>query len=128
MWCLVMWLAAVSYADDIEGRYWNPDHTRQVEVKLNEGLLTGTIVWVKTPEQHDQLGQTILRDFQRAGDRWMGGTVVSPVNGRVYSGTVWLEAGDLMMRGYVGLPVFGRTARLERVECLPTSKDSHCKL
>ncbi|MEM6926879.1 MAG: DUF2147 domain-containing protein [Myxococcota bacterium] len=122
-----IWLASTAWADAIEGRYWNPDRTRQIEVTIEQGVLSGTVVWVKTPQQTDEIGTQIIRDFERAGERWKGGTVVSPLNGRVYSGVIWIDEGDLMMRGYVGVSFLGRTARLDRVEPEATPEDSHRK-
>ncbi|MEO0602218.1 MAG: hypothetical protein AAF211_12325 [Myxococcota bacterium] len=62
-----IWLASLAWADDIEGKYWNPDRTRQIEVTIEQGVLCGTVVWVKTPEQNDQLGTEIIRECVLAG-------------------------------------------------------------
>jgi uncharacterized protein (DUF2147 family) len=56
------------------------------------------------------LGMVILRDFRPEGDRWVGGTVLDPKNGKVYKGKIWSVGGDrLRMRGFVGISLLGRT-------------------
>ena len=56
------------------------------------------------------LGMIILRDFRPEGERWTGGTVLDPKNGKVYKGKIWCEGSDrLRLRGYVGISLLGRT-------------------
>jgi uncharacterized protein (DUF2147 family) len=57
------------------------------------------------------LGMTILRGLRRDGDGFRGGTILDPDEGRVYRcSAALLDRGRrLEVRGYVGLPLFGRT-------------------
>jgi sterol desaturase/sphingolipid hydroxylase (fatty acid hydroxylase superfamily)/uncharacterized protein (DUF2147 family) len=49
------------------------------------------------------LGMQILGGYRREGDRWTGGRVLDPENGKEYSSTVWLEGPEhLRVRGYWG--------------------------
>ncbi|MCK9418022.1 MAG: DUF2147 domain-containing protein [Nitrospirae bacterium] len=67
----------------------------------------------KTP----RLGLAILRDFAHAGEnKWAGGKVYDPKNGKTYSGKMTLVTpGQLEMRGFLGISLLGRTATWTRV-------------
>ena len=59
-------------------------------------------------------GMQILEGYRRDGDRWTGGRVLDPENGKEYSSSVWLDGPDrLRVRGYWGL--FYRTQTWHRV-------------
>ena len=49
------------------------------------------------------VGLVILRDLSASGDRYKGGTIMDPDDGKVYKSEVWLEDGKLKVRGYLGL-------------------------
>jgi uncharacterized protein (DUF2147 family) len=57
------------------------------------------------------LGMTILRGLHREGGSFVDGSILDPDDGRVYRcNATLLEGGrKLELRGYVGLPYFGRT-------------------
>ncbi len=57
------------------------------------------------------VGMTILWDLSRKGNEWSGGFILDPENGTVYRCSFALAEGGkkLKVRGYVGLPLFGRT-------------------
>lgn len=59
----------------------------------------------------DQLvqGMTIIRNLVPKGKEWVDGDILDPENGKVYSCKIWIEGGDLMVRGYVGFSLMGRT-------------------
>jgi len=74
-------------------------------------------------ERKDQpvLGMTILRNVKASGDDkgvWDGGDILDPNNGKVYK--VRLKPIDggkkLEVRGYIGVPLLGRTQTWLRVE------------
>jgi uncharacterized protein (DUF2147 family) len=105
------------------------DHTGKaksiVEIREQNGTLTGTIVTLLNPPtphptcnlcsgaKKDQplVGLEILWGFHLDSDRWDGGQVLDPENGKVYSASLRLEDGGrkLRVRGYIGLPLLGRT-------------------
>ena len=66
------------------------------------------------------LGLEIIRGAKRNadGDRWEGGSIVDPKNGKVYK--LRLEPVDggkkLEVRGFIGFSLFGRTQTWIRVE------------
>jgi uncharacterized protein (DUF2147 family) len=63
------------------------------------------------------LGMVILKEFEYRGAwKWKGGTIYDPENGKTYRGSIRLTSGGtLKMRGYVGIPLFGRTTVWTRV-------------
>ena len=76
-----------------------------------------------TDERKDQLvlGMTILRNVKKNSsdaELWDGGEILDPNNGKVYK--VRLKPVDggkkLEVRGYIGMPMLGRTQVWQRVE------------
>ena len=55
------------------------------------------------------LGMEILKGLEWDGDEWDDGTILDPKNGKVYSCKLWLEDGDLQVRGYIGFSLIGRS-------------------
>ena len=98
------------------------------------GTLTGKVEKIADPARQDArcgdcegtrkdqpvLGMTIIEGV-RAGssaDLWDGGTILDPNNGKVYKVRLRPTEGgrQLEVRGYVGLPLLGRTQTWVRVE------------
>ena len=44
-----------------------------------------------------------------------GGKLYDPKNGKTYKGTMTSEGNSLLLRGYIGVSLFGRTAKWDRV-------------
>jgi uncharacterized protein (DUF2147 family) len=105
------------------------------------GQLCGTIRWLLHPlrdglPEVDQLnadaslrhrrvcGLPLLGGFVAAGDgRWSGGWIYDPDDGETYRSTITLTAdGTLRVRGYVGIPLLGRTETWTR----PTAPLTPC--
>ena len=57
-----------------------------------------------TGADHNQpvVGLIIIRDIAPGDDRFKGGTVLDPENGKVYKAELWIEEGKLKVRGYLG--------------------------
>lgn len=47
-------------------------------------------------------GMVIIQDLVQDGDKYKGGTILDPENGKVYNCKLWIEDGKLMVRGYIG--------------------------
>ena len=59
----------------------------------------------------------IIWDMEKDGDQWDDGKIVDPANGKVYSCKIYLKDKDnLIVRGYIGFSLFGRSQTWERVE------------
>jgi uncharacterized protein (DUF2147 family) len=71
-----------------------------------------------TGKRHDRpvLGMTILWNFHRHGDIWVGGEVLDPESGDSYHATLRLRDGGatLDVHGYIGIPLLGRSQVWER--------------
>ena len=107
-----------------EGRWTTiDDHTGEirsiVRVRIDNGELRGDVEKVvPRPGEHEDpvcarcrgarrnqrvVGMEILSGYRRDGDRWTGGRILDPENGKEYSSAVWLESPDrLRVRGYWG--------------------------
>ena len=48
------------------------------------------------------VGLVIIKDLSASGDRYKGGTIMDPDDGKVYRAEVWPEDGKLKVRGYLG--------------------------
>jgi uncharacterized protein (DUF2147 family) len=64
------------------------------------------------------VGMIILQGVRRSGDGYSAGRILDPDEGRVYKCRVALLDGGrkLEIRGYVGLPLFGRSQTWTRKE------------
>lgn len=119
------------------------DSTNQAKslVKITEdnGALQGEVVKLlnRTPEEiardgeqpvcikcdgkrKDQpvVGMTVIWGVSRDGDKWSGGKILDPKNGKTYKVTLTLTNGgqSLEVHGYIGFSLFGRTQTWQRVE------------
>jgi uncharacterized protein (DUF2147 family) len=115
-------------ADTIVGEWVTPESKARVQIYREGDEFHGKIVWLKEPEKDGKavvddknpdeklrtrpvLGLVLLRGFKHGGDdEWSGGNVYDPESGNDYSGTMTLKNGvTLELRGYVLIPLFGRT-------------------
>jgi uncharacterized protein (DUF2147 family) len=57
------------------------------------------------------LGMTILNGLKKDDDSWSGGTVLDPHNGKTYKAKITMkdDGKKLEMRGYIGVPMLGRS-------------------
>lgn len=73
-----------------------------------------------TDTRHNQriLGMKILEGVRKQHDVYGGGTVLDPDNGKVYRVklTPSADGRTMELRGYIGIPLFGRTEQWTRIE------------
>lgn len=64
------------------------------------------------------IGLTILFNIKKDGDEYSGGKILDPANGKLYSSKLKLIDSNkkLEVRGYIGMPMFGRTQTWLREE------------
>ncbi len=135
---------ATSYAaqgDDILGVWNNEEKDGKIEIYKCDGKYCGKIVWAKEPNypagskegtpgtprldhlnpdaakrSRPILGLQIVKDFIFVGeDVWKGGTVYDPKSGNTYRGKIRIVSpNELDLRGFVGIPLFGRTTTWTR--------------
>ena len=121
--------ATAQEADAILGTYLNEKQTAHIEIFKDGAAYSGRIVWHKEnrkdyknpdPALQDRplVGLVFLKGFVYDPEEkeWDDGEVYAPDDGKTYSGYLWLGDGVLKMRGYVGIPLFGRTAVLTPLE------------
>lgn len=92
----------------------------EVQITEQGGKLTGTITGLTDPndkagkpktctackgEDKDKpiIGLVIIKDLKPDGDRYKGGTILDPEDGKVYKAEIWTEDGKLKVRGYLGV-------------------------
>ncbi len=124
-------LAEVANGDGILGVWLNAEQDGYIKIykkaKTFEGIVVGGVnpddanrVDINNPDparrNRSLLGLIILRGFDFNGtNRWTGGQLYDPNNGKTYQGSLELIDGDkLALRGYVGIPLFGRTENWTR--------------
>ena len=99
--------------------------------------LCGRIIWLKQPlddqgkakfdaknpdaalQSRPIIGLPLLANFSPGEETgvWSNGTIYNPEDGEIYSCTLTLQdSNTLKVRGYVGLPLFGKTQIWTRVE------------
>lgn len=118
-------------AEEYYGLWWNEDRTGifELQASTNNGI-EGITRWGEKPDVDKNNPDPALRSRPLKGitflwgfeyvpkkNRWKDGKVYDPDNGKTYSAKMELEKDGtiLKMRGYVGVSLFGRTARFERV-------------
>ena len=128
--CCLLFSASMAFgqsADKIVGIWVPAKGTSQVRIfKATNGKYYGKVEWLK--EDKDKLdvnnpdvkmrdkkiwGLMILKDFSynTQKNRWEGGTVYDPDNGKTYHLKLTLspDGRKLDVRGYIGTPLFGRS-------------------
>jgi uncharacterized protein (DUF2147 family) len=101
--------------------------TALIRITENRGELQGRIEKLfRTPDEEqnpkcvlckdarkDQpiVGMTIVSGLKKSGDEYSGGEILDPADGKVYKSKLTVREGGkkVEVRGYVGMPMFGRS-------------------
>jgi uncharacterized protein (DUF2147 family) len=131
-----MFLSHPARAGTPVGLWYAEGGAAQVELTRCGHALCGRVAWLRSPfdedgcEQRDRhnpdpalrerpvIGMEILSGLQASVDdrTWSGGTIYDPVSGNTYRCILQLEGENrLRIRGYVGIPLIGRTTTWIRV-------------
>jgi uncharacterized protein (DUF2147 family) len=135
----IIFLVASAYGsgrEDIIGIWNNDDDRAKIEIFHCNGAYCGRIVWLKRPDypaddprgmagtprvDRDNpnsalrtrrlLGLQIMEGFNYSGENsWDNGSIYDPDSGKTYKSMMKLVSPHrLELRGYVGIPFFGRT-------------------
>jgi uncharacterized protein (DUF2147 family) len=119
------------------GRWWAEGGAAQVEIFPCAKALCGRVVWLRSPfdddgcpmqDEHNPdpalrnrelIGMEFLsglRPSPNAPDVWTDGQVYDPTSGRTYRAALTLDGSRrLLLRGYVGFQLLGRTTTWTRV-------------
>lgn len=112
--------------DAVLGHYWSPKKDGKIEIFKSGNKYMGKFTWGKNPRKdtnnpdparRDQplTGMVFLKDFVYDNGTYTGGTIYDPNNGKTYQCKMWLQNGDLKVRGFIGISLLGRTELFERV-------------
>ncbi|WP_206952595.1 DUF2147 domain-containing protein [Trinickia acidisoli] len=87
----------------------------------------GKLCTACTDERKDKpvLGMTIIKSMKHDGDKWDGGNILDPENGKVYKCNMHLEDGGqkLIVRGYIGFSLLGRSQTWLRQDAAAQAKN-----
>jgi uncharacterized protein (DUF2147 family) len=129
-------LLAVSHAGDmppVEGTWLSGDGDGWIEITLAGNGLSGVIRGSPNsgndrPDTDDKnpdpalrsrplTGLELFEGFSWDGEgRWTGGTIYDPNSGKTYRCIItWVDENTLSVRGFVGIPMLGRTETWKRV-------------
>ena len=103
------------YSQGIFGKWLTEAGDAKVEIYEANGKVNGKIVWLqKGPDTKDihntdeklrsrkLMGVNILSGLSKKQDKWEGGRIYNPKNGKNYKCSIWLEGDQLKVRGYIG--------------------------
>jgi len=130
-----MTLSSLAQTDAIVGQWYNQEKDAVIDItKAENQTFEGKIVWMLNPNDENgnpktdplnpdesmrsrsRMGMVIMYGFAYDEDNvWDEGEIYDPKSGNTYSGTITLSSeNQLDLRGYVGLPIFGRTSKWTR--------------
>ena len=99
---VLMFVSAVAYSQGVIGKWVTEGGDSQVEIYQNGDQLCGKIVWLKKGD-----GQLDVhnpdKSMRKKGDKYEGGKIYNPKNGKTYKCSIWLEGNNLKVRGYVAM-------------------------
>jgi len=123
-------------AGDPIGRWYAEGGAAQVDIRDCDGELCGQVVWLRSPfdengcELRDRynpdeslryrpvVGIEVLRGLvpTSGAGSWESGTIYDPGSGNTYRASMnMLGENRLELRGYIGIPLIGRTTKWFRV-------------
>ncbi len=129
-------LPSLSYAQSPAGLWLTESGKAAVEVSDCGGTLCGKIAWLKDPideagkprldknnpaaelKSQKLCGLLMVGNFKAAGkpNEWDGGFIYNPEDGKTYSSEMELKSADVLgVRGYVGIPLFGKSQTWTRL-------------
>lgn len=115
-------------SDDIKGVWLSENKDGKVEVYEQNGKYFGKLIWLKNEFEKDGKtlrtdvnnpneslrkqplkGLVILKNLTFEDGYWVGGEIYDTKSGKTYSCKAKLEDKKLILRGFVGVSLFGRS-------------------
>ena len=109
-------MSVIGYAQNVTGKWVTEGGDSQVEIYQSGDKLCGKIVWLKAgdgkldsknPDKSLQsrklVGCNILTGLKKGKEKWEGGKIYNPKNGKTYKCAIWLDGNNLKVRGYLGV-------------------------
>lgn len=121
--CAAFTFKSINGSDDIVGTWLTSDKDAHVKVyKTTAGNYAGKLVWIKEPNNEDGTpkldvenpneslrsrplqGLVFLTGFTYDAEEkeWLDGKAYDPQSGKTYKAAIWMEDGNLKLRGYWG--------------------------
>lgn len=119
--------------DDIIGRWERDVKDGRMEIFKSGSHYYGKLLWganvveadnvtskkdIKNPDPtlrtRNVLGSIYLSGLTFEDGEYTGGKIYDPTSGKTYPCKMWIENGKLLLRGYVGFSLFGKTVVWER--------------
>ena len=104
------------YSQTILGKWLTEAGDAKVEIYEANGKVNGKIVWLeKGPDTKDThntdekmrsrklMGVNILSGLTKKSEKWEGGRIYNPKNGKTYKCSIWLDGDKLKVRGYLSM-------------------------
>ena len=109
-------LSAAGYSQGVIGKWLTEGGESQIEIYQSGNKLNGKIVWLKASDGtldnknpdaklkgRKLVGSNILTGLTKNGEKYEGGKIYNPKNGKTYKCSIWLEGDKLKVRGYVAM-------------------------
>ncbi len=129
-------VAAAAFSQSIVGVWKTIDDEEHVaksnvEITEKDGKYSGKVAELLRPAhvndactkcddyRKDQpvKGMLIVENLYKNGSEWVGGQILDPTKGKIYSCKMWLEDNNtLKVRGFLGISLIGRTQTWYRVK------------
>ena len=121
-------------ADQVLGHWWTDGKDAKIEIYREGDRFFGKVIWLKdslnkygkpvtdsqNPEEElrsrNVVGIDIVFGFVYEDGQWEGGRIYDPENGKTYHCIMRLKKGKLEVKGYIGIPMFGRTVVWTRAD------------
>lgn len=127
-------LQAQDKADEIVGTWQMTDESAKMEVFKSGNKYKTKLLWgkdavnkdgsskkdINNPDEklrnRNLVGSIMIKGLTFEDDEWNDGKVYNNANGKWYNCYVKIKKGQLHLRGYLGLPMFGQTTKWNRVK------------
>ncbi|MBD8490677.1 DUF2147 domain-containing protein [Echinicola sp. CAU 1574] len=128
-----IWPMMAQDGEEILGEWVTSDGSAKLEIEKEEDGFFARVVWLANPNENGApkldhqnadrslrrrpiLGLKIIEDLHYKDGKWVNGELYDPESGETYSCQLKLDdKGVLEVRGYLGMPVFGRSVFWKRV-------------
>ena len=109
-------VSMASYSQEVLGKWLTEAGDAQVEIYKAGDKLNGKIVWLaqgpETKDKHNPdeklrsrklMGVNILSGLSKSKEKWEGGKIYNPKNGKSYKCSMWLDGDKLKVRGHLAM-------------------------
>jgi uncharacterized protein (DUF2147 family) len=113
---LMVLVAITARSQNVLGKWMTEGGDSYVEIYQAGDKVNGKIVWLrsgdgkldsKNPDEklrtRKLVGTDILTCLTQKKQKWEGGKIYNPKNGKTYKCAIWIEDGNLKVRGYLGV-------------------------